>query len=207
MDKPDEHYSSKIEEINADTMVIAMPMSKGYPVMLQKGGKFDGKIIVSGTVYQFSCTLISTKIHPLPFWTVSLPFDIIKVQLRSFVRIAASLSVQLKVVPAEENHPPKNLNVSAPPVYSMFTKDISGGGVLIVSKQALEAGTKVEIVLDVPECGTIYTMGEIVRVQQPQPEKPIFWVGVKFIDIQEKDRSKLIKYIFKKQLEQRQRGV
>ncbi|MDF2928641.1 MAG: hypothetical protein K0Q75_879, partial [Anaerospora sp.] len=36
---------------------------------------------------------------------------------------------------------------------------------------------------------------------------PVFWVGIKFLEVQERDRSKLIKYIFKKQLEQRQKGV
>lgn len=206
-DKPDERYGTRIEEINSDSFVIAMPMSKGYPVMIPRDSNFSGKLIIEGLVYQFTCTLLSKRIHPLPIWVISLPFDIQKIQLRSFVRVAASLAIQLKVISSEANNPASAIVVSEQPVYSLFTRDISGGGVQVVSKQLLKAKAKVEIVLDMPANETIMAIGEIVRTHQPQPDIPVYWVSIKFTDIQEKDRSKIIRYIFKKQLEQRQKGV
>lgn len=207
LEKPEEHYGSRIEEVNSDNLVIAMPMSKGYPVMLPRGDNFVAKLIFEGIVYQFMCTLLSKKVHPLPLWVVSLPFDIKKVQLRSFVRIASSLPVKLKIVLPETGNPVNAGEVTENPEYSLATKDISGGGIQVVSKYALKPGAKVEVNMDIPGSGAITSMGEVVRLQQPQPDNPVFWVGIKFTDIQEKDRSKIIKYIFKKQLEQRQKGI
>ncbi len=207
MDKPDERYGTRIEEINSDSFVIAMPMCKGYPVMFPRNSNFSGKPIIEGLVYQFTCTLLGKRIHPLPIWIISLPFDIQKVQLRSFVRVAATLAIQLKIILPEAKKPNSAVAVNEPPVYSLLTRDISGGGVQVISKQLLKANAKVEIVLDIPANETMRVTVEIVRTQQPQPDIPVYWVSIKFTDIQEKDRSKIIKYIFKKQLEQRQKGV
>lgn len=182
-------------------------MIKGYPVMLPRGDNFGAKLIFNGIVYQFMCTLLSKKVHPLPLWVVSLPFDIKKVQLRSFVRVASSLATKLKIILPEADNPVSAFEVTEQPIYSLATKDISGGGIQVVSKYAFKPGARVEVVLDIPGGSTVSALGEVVRVQQPQPDNPIFWVGIKFVDIQEKDRSKIIKYIFKKQLEQRQKGV
>lgn len=201
----DEQYGSRIEEIAADEMVIAMPMSKGYPVMLAQGQSFTGQLIIDGIVYQFISKLLRKKIHPIPVWVVSLPDELKKVQLRSFVRTSAMIPVQFKLIlPLASNDP----GISADnPTFSVQTKDISGGGLQLVTRQPFEIGAKGQLIIDIPEGGIIMAIGEVVRVEQPQQENPVFWVGIKFTEVQERDRSKLIKYIFKKQLEQRQKGV
>jgi len=201
----DEQYGSRIEEIAADELVIAMPMSKGYPVMLAQGQSFTGQLIIDGIVYQFISKLLRKNIHPIPVWVVSLPVELKKVQLRSFVRTSAMIPVQFKLILPLTNNDPE---ISADnPTFNVQTKDISGGGLQLVTRQPFEIGAKGQLVIDIPEGGIIMAIGEVVRVEQPQQENPVFWVGIKFLEVQERDRSKLIKYIFKKQLEQRQKGV
>lgn len=204
---PDEYYTSRVEEINSDNLVLAMPMTKGYPVMLPIGSSFTGKVIVDGVVYQFNSFLISKKVHPLPVWVVSIPSELKKIQLRSFVRISVQLPVKVSVINTKEQTVEEAALQSDNPPLSLYTKDISGGGVQIVTKQSIPVGTMLQLLLDVPSCGSIPVVGEVVRIEQPQPDTYIYWLGVKFLNIQEKDRSKLIQYIFKKQLEQRQKGV
>lgn len=203
---PDEQYGSRVEELTTDGMIIAMPMRKGYPVMLAQGHSFTGQLIIDGIVYQFTSTLLSKKLHPIPVWVVSLPSEIKKVQLRSFVRTSAMIPVQFKLVLPQANQPGVTAGVDNP-TFSVQTKDISGGGIQIVTRQAFDIGSKGQLAIDIPDSGIILAMGEVVRVEQPQLENQVFWIGIKFTEIQERDRSKLIKYIFKKQLEQRQKGV
>ncbi|VBB08075.1 flagellar protein ycgr [Lucifera butyrica] len=190
-------YHSRIEEITADRMMLAMPMSKGYPVLLRPGDIFEGKIIVKGNVYCFTSAFVDKKIVPLPVWIVSAPYDIKKVQLREFVRIDTILSVQVQSLSSEQQEISLNLQ----------TRDISGGGVQLVGKQPINIGVRLALTLAVPDAGSVQANGEVVRLEQPDLERPLFWIGVKFLEIAEKDRSKLIKFIFKKQLERRKKEL
>lgn len=191
-------YHSRIEDISTEKMVIAMPMSKGYPVNVSRGSQLFGKIITNGAVYRFKSVVIDKRMHPLPVWIVSPPSDIKKVQQRAFVRIEIMLPLRLEFIDTEEQENDA-LNV--------ITKDISGGGLRIVSKQPFKLNRRLKLHIELLEMGMVDAIGEIVRIEHPQPENPVYWVGIKFIHITEAHRSKIIKFIFKKQLEYRQKGL
>lgn len=192
-----EQYSSRVEEITKNYMVIAMPMSKGYPIFLQAGEPFFGKIMLNSSAYRFKSNFLDKKMHPIPIWKIAIPYDIEKVQMREFVRIEAMLPVSIQFMPIEENSQPIH----------MLTKDISGGGTQIVSKQSIIIGSKLQLNIDIPDFGMITVSGEVVREDRPQADNALYWIGLKFLDIQEKDRNKIIKYIFKKELEKRRKEI
>jgi len=191
-----EKYPSRIEELTTQNMIIAMPMSKGQPIFLTTGSKFTGRLIDNGSVYQFTSTFIDKRLQPLPVWIVSQPYDIKKIQQRAFVRIDVMLQAEMQIISDSEDTYP----------IQVVTKDISGGGVRLVCKKTVKLGTKLQLTINIPDSGYISAISEVVRVEQPKSDLPVFWVGTKFVDIKENSRSKIIKYIFKKQLEQRQKG-
>lgn len=198
-DKQAEVYHSRIEDISENRMIIAMPMRKGYPVNIGRDGQIFGRIITDGAVYRFKSFIIDKKIYPLPVWVVSPPSDIKKVQQRAFVRVEIMLPISLEFLNAEEGEPQ---------VLKVITKDISGGGLRIVSKQPLKFGARANLCIELSDTGpAVKAVGEIVRIEQPQAETPVYWIGIKFLHITEADRSKIIKFIFKKQLEFRQKGL
>lgn len=194
-----EQYRSRIEDITADTMSIAMPMSKGYPVLLQRGELFFGRAVANSMAYEFTSTLVARQMHPLPIWIIAAPYNIKKIQQRSFVRIELSLPVQITRLVDDQTE--------EAPTIEAVTKDISGGGVQIATTQQWPLGTKLLVTVHYPELGPITFKSEVVRIQQPQPDRVLFWVGVKFLEVNEKDRGNIIKFIFKKQLEQRRKGL
>ena len=53
----------------------------------------------------------------------------------------------------------------------------------------------------------IETLGTVVRCERPTDDSPFFWIGVRFESIQERDRQKIVRFVFKKQLEHRQKGL
>ncbi len=191
-----EVYHSRIEEIYPDHLVVAMPMSKGYPVMFSKGNIFYGKVIFKGSAYQFSSKLLEKKIYPLPVWVISEPNNIKQIQQRNFVRIDARLTVNVQLVQLNDFPEPMDA----------ITRDISGGGVLLILKRRLYNGDHVKLEIDIPTCASIRCNGQIVRVEKPQEDVMVYWTAVRFTEIMESDRSKIIQYVFKKQLERRQRG-
>jgi len=85
---------------------------------------------------------------------------------------------------------------------STMTKDISGGGVRIIIKKNLEKGTLVRC--NIPIDGVnISPIGEVVRVVLMPDSSILHDVAISFTDILEKDRSRIISYIFKCQQKNR----
>ena len=204
LDGSTEVYQSRLEEVHKTELVVAMPMSKGYPVLLYEGSKFIGNLLFPGGKYVFTSFFLGKALDPLPVWKISLPQNIHKVQQRSFVRVAARISVRLTYT-EKKGEPPRDELIDHSLI--LDSKDISGGGIQIIAKMPLQIGDDVSISLDLPGSDGIAAMGEVVRIQQAETEKPIFLIGIKFTDILEKERSSLIKYIFKLQLERRQKGL
>jgi len=185
--------------MTSDNMVIAMPMSKGYPVMLQRGDIFFGRTVTNHVAYEFTSSLLSRQINPLPIWQIAVPSNIKKIQQRAFVRIDLSIPVQIKAI-----HEDGMLDET---VISAVTKDISGGGVQIVTGHLWEIGTKLMVTVDYPQIGPLTLKCDVVRIYQPQSDLNVFWVGIRFLEIAESERGNIIKLIFKKQLEQRRKGL
>ena len=202
-DEPEaEQFSSRIEEVSEERIVLAMPMSKGVPVVLAPGEKFYGRMVVDGIAYWFTSTLLEKRHGPLPVWIAALPTDIRKIQLRAFVRLEIPLKVQAKVI-AKDGTKDDQENL---PLGVMTTKDISGGGIQLISRHPLRVGTRLQLNIELPEIGTLPLLGDVVRIVQPEEKRQVFWIGIRFVDIQEKDRRQIIRFIYQKQLEKRKKS-
>ena len=207
LDGSTEVYQSRIEEVHKTELIVAMPMSKGYPVLLYEGSKFTGNLLFPGGKYVFTSFFLGKALNPLPVWKISLPQNIHKVQQRSFVRVAARISVHL-TYSEKKGEPPREELIDHSLI--LDSKDISGGGVSLIAKHALKYGQIVQLSMQVPgEDGDelIESLGTVVRSEKPTEDSPFFWVGIRFESIQERDRQKIVRFVFKKQLEHRQKGL
>ena len=191
-----ERFPSRVEGIMPTKLHIAMPMRKSVPVLLQPGTKFTARFIANDACWQFSSSFIDKMIVPLPIWIVTAPTEFEKIQLRSYVRIAVSMPATITIIEDKGESLPFNIK----------TKDLSGGGVQLVSEKKVPVGTTINLVLNLPEMDLVKIKGEVVRADKPNGVD-IYWLAVKFIEISEKDREKIIKYIFKLQIERRQKGL
>jgi len=195
-----EQYSSRIEEINDSSMVIAMPMSKGFPIILEPGAQFKGRIVINGAVFSFDSIFLDKRLEPFPVWIVSLPENIDKIQQRAFVRLSTKLPVS--IVCLDNNQNGEEVEIPA------WTRDISGGGMQLVVRKPLKVGSNLHLTFRLlPDDPQIEAVAKVIRIEHPQPDRDIYWVGVNFVVIAEKDRSRIIRYIFQKQIEYRRRGI
>ncbi|WP_378951862.1 flagellar brake protein [Pelosinus sp. sgz500959] len=195
----DQQYTSRIEEIIHNHMIIAMPMKKGYPVFHERGSIFYGKVFDGRGAYSFKSNFVDRKMTPLPIWIVTMPFDIVKTQQRSFVRFNVPLPVEIEY-PAD-NEQNEVISIKA------VTKDLSAGGLCVICDQTIKVGKQVNLLLDFPDLGIFQVDGEVVRMNQPQEDRKLYWISIKFVGVHEAIRDKISKFIFKKQLEQRQKGL
>ena len=74
---------------------------------------------------------------------------------------------------------------------------------MILLDEALPVETKVKIILSLDQV-TNEVQGQVVRFASLENLKDQFVLGIKFTDIEEKTRRKIIRYVFAKQVEKRQ---
>jgi len=182
-----------------DHIIIAMPMDKGYPVFHGKGSLFYGKVFDESGVYSFKSIFVDKKMGHLPIWIVTMPFDINKIQQRSFVRFDVALPVVMEYLLHDERDEMVALK--------LVTKDLSSGGLQVICYQRIKLGKKITLTLDLPDYGVFTINGEVVRLNQPQMERQLFWISIKFLSVSENIRDKISKFIFRKQLGQRQKEL
>lgn len=190
------HYRSRIEEIHSDHLVLAMPFDKGVPIFTSAGATIYGRVMADSVPYLFVSQYIGKKISPLPVWLVSCPVKVIKLQQREHVRIDIKIPASVTLLDQEAEQAPMK----------MLINDISGGGVRLVSQQPYPIGVNFLISFELPGPEVIETIGQVVRCEQPHPDQPIYWLGLKFVGLQERHRNKIIKYVFQIQLERHRRG-
>jgi c-di-GMP-binding flagellar brake protein YcgR len=75
-------------------------------------------------------------------------------------------------------------------------RNISAGGLLLKFKEPHLLGARVEIKINlpIPDDSVISAVAEIVRIKTYDKAKE-YWAGVKFVDIKEEDRKKIIDFI------------
>ncbi len=193
-----EYFTSRIEDITDSYMIIAMPMSRGIPVYLSNNETFLAKCVSQNQMYRFSCILVDKKLQPIPIWKVSLPFNITRIQQREFVRIHVMLSVVVNVIDPE---------LDSPEIIKVYTKDISAGGLQFADREKYQIGQKLQLTIHFPNLDTIEVIGEVVRVDESPDEPNLYFISVRYAELDEVRRCKIIQFVYKKQLESRNRDL
>ncbi|NLK68144.1 MAG: flagellar brake protein [Clostridiaceae bacterium] len=194
-------YESYDEENNL--MEIHVPFSKAYmypiPVKAQIGVIFSSE----KETYMFFAEVVSKKYsRPIPMLWIKPISAIEKIQRREFFRMECMLAVSYCVLDSLDN-----ISCEKKPdeVYTKcYTRDISGGGIRILTKQEHESGTiiKAFIELEKEQEQDICMIGTIVRsVLVIEQGSYMYDTAVMINQIEDKAREIIIRYVFETQRE------
>ncbi len=193
-----ERYPSRVEEIRKSHVIVSMPMKHGVLMPLQTGQEVS--IVISGKSGFFAgrTRIVSRERNPIPVLVLDMPEELVKAdQRRNYVRLGIALPVEFSL----------NDTNREPQVEKGTTSDISGGGVSIISTVNLDLGDNIDLRLFLGKEDIIECRAEVIRTQRDPVKSRIFWAGVKFLDISEKQRDRIFNFIFSKQREWIQKGL
>lgn len=111
-------------------------------------------------------------------------------QKRDFVRIEKAVELEYKVIIE------KFANTAVPPNLTK-TATISGNGLTFMSPKKIDKGTRLEMRIEIPG-KAVDLAGEIINTKLKGPGE--FEVVIKFTEIDEPDRDRLVKYILREGL-------
>jgi len=201
----DEKYTSRIEDMTKDELMVAMPMNKqGVPVIPFTGEKLYALAVGEYCRYRFFTTYHGTaRIDGGNFavWKIAKPEEVERHQNRQFVRIHVRQRVQVRVID-EEGH-------ILDPVMT-YSVDLSGNGICFVSNGPIHIGNKVALeIYDIPEVNVIEVMSHVVRCTEMENSsgKKFYHVGVAFENLARPVVNKIVRYLFTVQRKSLAKGI
>ncbi|KAA0259153.1 hypothetical protein FHQ18_01500 [Deferribacter autotrophicus] len=190
-----DRYDSRIEIVDKDYLYISVPTKNAIPAPLTPGTKIEVSFITDKGRFSFKSEVVERIKENILMLKVKKPSFLMRKELRKYFRV----ETHLKVIICKINY---NNNENIPEMVKEcdfgIIKDISGGGIKIVTELPLQAENIVEIDFN----GTINNIkevfGKVVRVVSLNNK---YEAGIEFISIRENDRDKIIHYVFKRQIE------
>ena len=186
-----EYLPSRIEDLAKDRLTIAMPFKHGYPVPIRIGEYIRLKFIQNKEAYTCDVQVVGRHLSPIAVLKVTMPEKVIHIQQRNWVRFPYNTQVKYR------RH---NSNDDLSQAISI---DISGGGLLMLTKHPLEVNMLLDVEFSLDNL-TISAIGTTIRCI---PVDDLFRVGIRFEEITQKDCDKIIGFIFQKQREIIQKGL
>ncbi len=191
-------YRTRVEDVTEHGLLVAAPIQSGHVVPLSIGTKLELSYVQDSGSQQGRYTTMGMIEHryndriPVLQIRVSQPWE--RTQERDFVRVDVLLTAKYCRIfygEPEGSHTGQVTN-------------ISGGGFLLVTDQPLAVGQRLWLSVTVDDT-VLETFGSVQRVE-PVPDTG-YGNGVAFEDLDEKSRQIIIQFVFKRQLEQRRKGI
>ncbi len=183
-----------------DSALITAPISAGRLVPLEKGAVYnicflnkEGKLL---NLYKFRAVvrerLVIDNMHLLLIEKLG---EIARIQRRNFFRLDCYVDVRYRVIKSISDD--DNCDI---PFRKTITSDLSGGGIRLLLDEKIDPGTYLECELFTETDRKIRFFGKVVRFEHiGSGGKYRYAAGVAYVDIDEKEREDVIKYIFEEQ--------
>nr|WP_270881258.1 flagellar brake domain-containing protein [Paenibacillus aestuarii] len=193
-------YKSRIADITDSAIVIELPLNEqtGRLKRLYAGDELNAYFLnMGGVKHYFTTTVSGFREDVVRLVELKLPDrdSITQVQRRSFLRVLAELEIAVKF--------------SDQLLFVALTEDIGGGGISFICEGHLPLGLQAALScwLLVPfKNGSIEHIpfkGEVVRVKKLETGRLL--VMVSFVEITDRERQKIIRFCFERQMDFRKR--
>ncbi len=186
-------YDSRVDDVRLNTLIISAPTEKGVAMLIHKDMPIEVSYMAAGGRYYFKSKIMSKVTgRNEVYYEIEMPELIEKSEFREFFRISIMQKVNVSKVDGSVRR------------YfdDAFCVDISGGGLRMISTKNYADMNFVEVDFTTTIQSLGKFTGKVVRIIPTADGK--YDIGVKFNNISENDRARIIKYVFKKQIENRQ---
>ncbi|KGM97391.1 flagellar protein [Clostridium novyi A str. 4552] len=195
-------YNSDIQDVSKDSIAISIPIKDSAYLPLRKNDIIDVLYYDGNNIYSFSSSIKTRTNSNIPLIWIHNPKRYKKIQRRKFVRV----SVLLKGLFAKVDRTMQLTNETIKTL--KFSKcnivDLSGGGIKIRTREELEEGTILALILPINEKNMI-VKAEVKRSGEKSLDHNEYGIG--FIDISVKQQDEIIKNVFAIMRQQMRKGL
>jgi len=195
-------YSTYVEDVEENALVVAHPMKGPAPVPVRVGDPVRIEYTVPGAASVSIVTRVARlERRGAPVVVLALPPDkrIGAVQRRQFVRLDVSLPLTYTIL-----YWPRDTRRQGE-TYQSRTRDLSAGGAQILCPEEYPVGTQLEMDLELP-AEVVHVKAEVVR-EVERLSGGGAWVAVRFLAPSFDTRETIVRYIFEEERKRRRRSL
>lgn len=194
-------YKSIIQDMTETHLSIGIPVRNGEFFIPKVLESIEIIYYCEGNAYKFNGLIIGRRSeNNIPQLLIKRPDKLIKIQRREYVRV--NITQYIKYIKFENNKISNTIleSMEEGKGRKAVLIDISGGGYKVKVYENLKVGDV--IIADIPyDEGNIRVKGKIIRVDIDEDKNKV--CGVNYLDIENKLREKIIRYIFEIMRKQR----
>ncbi len=199
----EEGYKSRLEDIQKDCLIVAMPFDKKrVPIIPVRGDSIYGLASGDQCRYRFLTTFQGVALDgQVPTWIIVKPETVERHQNREFVRVRVSLHLRIRLIDEEGR-------IEKP--FETDSIDLSGNGIGFVLDRPVKEDSQATIeISEIPNVGTLDILCRIVRVARVERDDgtSVWRVGAAFQNVPRPVTNKIVHYIFTVQRQSIARGI
>jgi c-di-GMP-binding flagellar brake protein YcgR len=209
-DEKTEYSSMLLDYIGEDAIVIAAPISEGRIIPLELGTTIGLMVVFQDVMYYFKgCIEKRSKKDNVATMIIKKEGAIKKIQRRNYFRFKSFKKVTFKIVTRSDLKLQEKLinGEEDTEVFEAVTKDISGGGIALLSKKRLHIGDVIKVSISLGDDVNEIIKAKVVRCNLNTKYRDLYEMGLSFVDIKNESRRNIIRYIFRRQSDLKQKGL
>lgn len=191
-------HRSRIVEVTDKYVALHHPLSQGQLVSIYRGDVVEVFQADDRGNYRFTAPVVQRIRDPLPLLVIPRPDMVEKTQRRGTYRMEAVLTVDVTRAPQEGEEQGQ--------AFQALTADISGGGIRLITREALSKGEVLQLAIHFPDV-VMELVGEVSTPPLRTSEEGRWAYGVRFLNITERVEDRIVAYIFSRQREMRRKGL
>ncbi|HOQ27730.1 MAG TPA: PilZ domain-containing protein [Armatimonadota bacterium] len=197
-------YTTRVEATDPDEFTVAAPLDERGEVPIRAGDRVEVRSDNEAGQIWFEAYVRGRCAEKVPVIALAWPRSYERQQRREYVRVPIRMPVLL-IFPAAEGRPEIRCEAR--------TRDLGGGG---LQAQWLHPdtisdlmGRRLIIEIELPDGGEpVRAVGTVVRAREAGTEtSPIAELGIEFVQVSERDRNRICRHIYNRQIELRKRGL
>lgn len=196
-------YASRIEQVRSDVLVVNTPMRQREYISLSQGQRVVLQVSRRNTPYWYETVVVGTEWEEGQQHTLlRRPADNAGVSLRRHVRVNVTISDAQYWVECDDG--------KFGPTIPGSVLDISAGGIQAMTKDPLPEGRIALAKFTLSrQAGSLMASIRIIRTYERVSDLGVktFRSGCEFQELPERERDRLIKFVFQRERELRQKGV
>lgn len=189
-------YESVLDHVRSSRMEVPVPSRDGLYLPLPAGSTLQLRVFRPGSYLQSEVELLDRiDLASPPIFILSRPRRMKQVQLRDHHRVDCQFEVEVVALDSE---------VGDPGVIEGEARDLSAGGMQILSPRGLPEETRIRLSFTLPivDLDPGFIFGTVVR-STPVEDGDTHRLAVKFRGLTQSQEDDIIRYTFKQQMQRK----
>ncbi|MGM0470706.1 MAG: flagellar brake protein [Bacillota bacterium] len=201
-------YVCRVTDLDEEQITITLPIKEESVVPLTVGSKVSVTFSDETAKYKFETKINSRQFEDnVATCKLSYPNQFNKIQRRNFVRIPVRKEVDFRELDLDDNNNFDYNEEEQEAFRSAFTKDISGGGILLAVREFIATGSFVEVKLKIEKLSFESVIGKVIRMEKLSNHNDKIGLGLKFVNLSSSEQDELVQWVLQKQLELHKKGL